>query len=185
MTRCHDEALTTVDSRAPRGDHPVRALRFALPALVFAAALGACGGDSTRVSGFGGVAPSARPTVETVLPLGTSGGAPTIILTEWKVAMVPTMRAGAFIFAITNSGTIPHELLIFESKLEPSAYPTQSSGGINEEGAGVALVSDGENIDPGGSQPRKITLKAGKYLFVCNIPGHFQQGMYTVVTLTP
>jgi len=120
-----------------------------------------------------------------VVVLPTFNGAPTIVLTEWKVAVASTMKAGAFDFAITNSGTIPHELLIFESKLDVAAYPTQSSGAIDEEGAGVALVSDGENIDPGGSQQRKITLKPGKYLFVCNIPGHFPQGMYTAVTLTP
>jgi uncharacterized cupredoxin-like copper-binding protein len=123
--------------------------------------------------------------VETVVPLATAGGAPTITLTEWKVAVASTMRAGTFNLAIKNSGSTPHELLIFESKLDALAYPTQSSGGINEEGAGVALVSDGANIDPGGSQKRTITLKPGRYLFVCNIPGHFQQGMYTLVTLTP
>jgi uncharacterized cupredoxin-like copper-binding protein len=163
----------------------VRPFRLFIAALACVAFVASCGGDSTRVSGFAGVAPSARPTAQTVVVLPTFNGAPTIALTEWKVAVASTMKAGAFTFAITNSGTTPHELLIFESKLDAAAYPTQSSGGIDEEGAGVALVSDGENIDPGGTQERKITLKPGKYLFVCNIPGHFQQGMYTVVTLTP
>lgn len=163
----------------------MRPLPLAIAALTCAAVVASCGGDSTRVSGFAGVAPSARPTATPVAVLASPGGAPAITLTEWKVTMSSTLRAGAFDFAITNSGTTPHELLIFASDLDPAAYPTQSSGGIDEEGPGVALVSDGENIDPGGSQQRKITLKPGKYLFVCNIPGHFQQGMYTVVTLTP
>ncbi len=45
-------------------------------------------------------------------------------------------------------------------------------------------MSDGDNILPGKSQDRKIDLsKPGTYLFVCNIPGHFKQGMYTYVTV--
>lgn len=95
------------------------------------------------------------------------------------------MKAGHVTFAITNAGAAPHELLVFSSKLEPAAYPTDSSGTILEEGAGITLVSDGENLDPGGSQPRTVDLTPGKYVFVCNIPGHFKQGMFTVVTVTP
>jgi uncharacterized cupredoxin-like copper-binding protein len=49
----------------------------------------------------------------------------------------------------------------------------------------VSLVSDGDNIDPGGTQTRSVDLKPGKDLFVCNIPGHFKQGMYEVVTVIP
>ena len=80
-------------------------------------------------------------------------------------------------------GTAPHELLVFKSDLDPSAYPTDAAGDIKEEGAGVTLTSDGENIDPAGSQARTIVLVPGKYVFVCNIPGHFKQGMFAVVTV--
>lgn len=91
------------------------------------------------------------------------------------------MKAGTSDLTITNSGTLPHELLVFKSDREPSAYPVDTAGDIKETGAGVSLVSDGENIDPGGSQTRTVDLSPGKYLFVCNIPGHFKQGMYEVV----
>ncbi len=46
------------------------------------------------------------------------------------------------------------------------------------------LVSDGENVEAGKSQSRAIDLAPGTYLFVCNIPGHFKAGMFTVVTVT-
>ena len=84
-----------------------------------------------------------------------------------------------------NNGTVPHELLIFKSDLAPAAYPTDTAGDVQEEGVGVTLVSDGENIDPGGSQARSVDLAPGTYLFLCNIPGHFEQGMFAVVTVTP
>jgi hypothetical protein len=73
------------------------------------------------------------------------------------------------------------------SKARATRPPTPPipAGNIIEEGAGVDLVSDGDNIDPGGSQVREVDLVPGKYLFVCNIPGHFKHGMYSVVIVTP
>ncbi len=51
---------------------------------------------------------------------------------------------------------------------------------------GITLVSDGDNIDPGGTQTRTVDLtQPGSYLFVCNIPGHFKAGMFSAVTVTP
>ena len=93
--------------------------------------------------------------------------------------------AGKVTFTITNGGAMLHELLVFRSDLAPAAYPTNKAGGINEEGAGIKLVSDGPNLDPGASQKRTVDLTPGKYLFVCNLPGHFREGMFTVVTVTP
>jgi uncharacterized cupredoxin-like copper-binding protein len=121
---------------------------------------------------------SLAPTAAIVVP-------PTIDLAEWTVDTASTLKAGTIKFKISNSGTIAHELLVFKSDLQPAAYPTNPAGGIVEEGGGVDLVSEGENIDPGGTQTRSVTLTPGTYLFVCNIPGHFKAGMFTVVTVTP
>ena len=86
----------------------------------------------------------------------------------------------------SDFGTIQHELLIFKSDLPPSAYPVDSNGHIIENGPGINLVNDGDNIDPGKTQTRTGDLtQPGTYLFVCNIPGHFKAGMFTVVTVTP
>jgi uncharacterized cupredoxin-like copper-binding protein len=95
------------------------------------------------------------------------------------------MKAGKVTFTIKNGGMMVHELLIFRSDLAPAAYPTNKAGGINEEAAGIKLLSDGDNLDPGASQTRTVDLTPGKYLFVCNLPGHFREGMFTVVTVTP
>jgi uncharacterized cupredoxin-like copper-binding protein len=108
-----------------------------------------------------------------------------ISLSEWKVVTAPTLKPGTVNFTITNVGTQPHELLVFKSDLAPSAYPTDAAGDIIEDGTGVTLVSDGENIDPAGSQERTVDLTPGTYLFVCNIPGHFKQGMSSIVTVAP
>ncbi len=129
------------------------------------------------------------PTDAAIVPGASNSAAPasgpTISLTEWKVVVGGTIKSGKTDFTITNIGVAPHELLVFKSNRAPSAYPTDAAGDIKEEGAGVALVSDGDNIPPGGSQTRTVDLAPGKYLFVCNIAGHFKQGMFVVVTVAP
>ncbi len=107
-------------------------------------------------------------------------------LSEWHIAAPTTIKAGSVILEAGNFGTIQHELLVFKSDLSPSAYPLDSKGDIVEDGPGITLVSDGDNIDPGKTQARTVDLtQPGTYLFVCNIPGHFRAGMYSVITVTP
>jgi len=164
LVGCADNSMWTF---SPNGG---RAPYHASQSAVSTNSVGA--GSSVPVVPSAGL-PSASPT------------GPTVSLLEWKVAVAGTLKSGAIDLAITNAGSIPHELLIFQSDLDPVAYPTDAAGNIVEEGAGVTLVSDGDNIDPGGSQLRSVDLMPGKYLFVCNIPGHFKAGMYTVVMLAP
>jgi uncharacterized cupredoxin-like copper-binding protein len=107
-------------------------------------------------------------------------------LSEWHVAVPSTIKAGTVNLEAANFGTIQHELLVFKSDLPPSDFPVDKNGNIVEDGPGITLVSDGDNIDPGKTQTRKVDLtQPGTYLFVCNIPGHFKAGMFSVVTVTP
>jgi uncharacterized cupredoxin-like copper-binding protein len=105
-------------------------------------------------------------------------------LAEYRVELPATrLTHGIKQLRISNDGTIDHELLVFRSDLAPAAYPLDK-GDINEEGPGVTKISDGEDVAPGASQRRSVDLsKPGTYLFVCNLPGHFAQGMYTTVTV--
>jgi len=107
-------------------------------------------------------------------------------LSEWHVAVPSTIKAGTVNLEVANFGTIQHELLVFKSDLPPSAFPVDANGNIIENGPGITLVSDGDNIDPGKTQTRTVDLtQPGTYLFACNIPGHFKAGMFSVVTVTP
>lgn len=130
-------------------------------------------------------APTASPVASVAAPSASPTSGATVSLTEWKVTVAGAIKSGKTDLTITNVGAAPHELLVFKSDLKPSAYPTDAAGDIKEKGAGVKLVSDGDNIDPAGTQTRTIDLAPGKYLFVCNIPGHFKQGMFSVVTVAP
>ena len=131
--------------------------------------------------------------VAVVVLAGCGGGGSTkadintITLSDFKIATgATTFKPGSYTFTIKNSGPSQHELLVFSTKLEPSAFPTDSSGDMQEDGTGVTKVSDGDNIDSGKSQTRTVDLTApGTYVFVCNLPAHFKAGMVTKITVAP
>lgn len=141
------------------------------------------------------LAPSAEATsAATALPGPESSGGPigvppagvAIYLSEWSVGLPTSLLAGQVNFAITNIGTIQHELLVFRTDLSPSAFPVDAKGNVVEDGPGITLVSRGSPIDPGATQKRVVDLThPGTYVFVCNMPGHFRTGMFRVVTVTP
>lgn len=176
----------------------MRPIRSTILAVVLVATAAACGSSATTPPQPTAAAALAQPTAAApaspaqasdspiaVTPAPTSPShTQTISLYEWKVIAATTLKAGKTTFTISNFGTIPHELLVFKSKLPLSSYPTDKAGDIVEDGAGITLLSDGENIDPAGAQVRAVDLTPGTYVFVCNIPAHFKQGMYAVVTVT-
>jgi uncharacterized cupredoxin-like copper-binding protein len=168
-------------------------IRLTVLLLVIAALATACAGagaasspqtsTAAPTSAQPSVAPTAAAIASTAPASASPAIAPTVDLTEWSVTVAGTIKAGKTRITSTNTGVAQHELLVFKSDLDPSAYPVDAAGNIKEEGAGVKLVSDGANIDPAGTQVRLLNLAPGKYLFLCNIPGHFKAGMFTVVTV--
>jgi len=110
---------------------------------------------------------------------------PRIVLTEFNVGLSTTTFApGKHAVVIANGGNVQHELLVFRSDMAPSAFPVDATGDIIEDGPGITILSDGPNIDPGKSQNRTIDLaKPGRYVFLCNLPGHFKSGMFAEVTV--
>jgi uncharacterized cupredoxin-like copper-binding protein len=169
--------------RAPRTVRLRRAGTAAGGVILVAAALSACGGSNAPPFVAAATVAAATPAATTAAPAVVT--AQRVALSEWKVDVPATMRAGQVTFDVTNAGAAVHELLVFRSTLTPAQYPRESSGAIAEDGAGITKVSDGDNLDPGKSQSRTVDLTVpGTYLFVCNLPAHFQQGMFTVVTVT-
>jgi len=169
-------------------------LRVALITVAIIGVAAGCGSAGSTSASQPSAAPvpsasaSSAPIAGASIAVAASASpatAPSIALTEWKVILTGTIKAGKTKVTIKDVGVAAHEFLVFKSDRDPSAYPVDKAGNIEEEGVGVTLISDGENIDPGGTQTRTIDLAPGTYLFVCNIPGHFKAGMFTIVTVTP
>lgn len=176
-------SLRPVPTRRPAPlAHGITLTRTALLRLVVLT--GTVGGLLAACGSSAVAQPTTSPTATST---ATAGGTHTldVRLSEWKVEMPTTLPAGHYVLHIVNVGAVEHELIVLrDDDLAPSQYP-QNADGLVEDAPGVVTVSDGDNVPPGGSQERTIDLtEPGKYLFVCNLPGHFRQGMYTVVEVT-
>lgn len=116
----------------------------------------------------------------------SSCGAPgpvTVTMSEYAFKLSqPNAKSGKVTFRIVNSGSIVHEMVVVQTDLAADKLPKGADGDVDEE----KLTAMGEqgDIDAGKSVDLTLDLPAGRYMLICNLPGHFQQGMYTDFTVT-
>jgi uncharacterized cupredoxin-like copper-binding protein len=167
------------------------AIALTLPALA------ACGGGGSSVSYTTAVnpepakraeptpspspSPTATPTPkETAAPAPANatevkGGKVAFDATEFKFDPdALTAKAGKVQVTLKNSGAAPHEIVFIKTKLDPGALQPGTDGRVSEKGS----VGEVPEIEGGATKSAAITFKPGNYIFVCNIPGHYQAGMH-------
>lgn len=138
-----------------RGGGPSRILAILIGALIVAAA---CGGGTAE--------PTEQPTL-------------TVELTDFALKADPgTAKAGHVVFAVRNRAAMAHELTVIRTDLAPDALPID--GGKAKEDGKVGGIS---NISAGVSRKLALELPAGHYDLICNVPGHYQLGMRTALTV--
>jgi uncharacterized cupredoxin-like copper-binding protein len=102
-----------------------------------------------------------------------------------------TAPHGTVSLRVTNFGVITHELLVLPlpAGQATGARPVGQDGTVAETGS-LGEVSRncadgaGDGIAPGASSWTTLTLPAGRYELVCNLPGHYAAGMYTELDVT-
>jgi uncharacterized cupredoxin-like copper-binding protein len=96
-----------------------------------------------------------------------------------------TARAGSVTITATNSGKLPHELVLAHTDAAPAKLPTLPDGSVDEAKLEAQGKAPGEIPEVAAGKSGKDTLKlpAGRYVMYCNIPGHYAAGMYgTLIT---
>ena len=98
-------------------------------------------------------------------------------------AMPDQAKAGVVTFKVTNNSkdTI-HEMIVMQLDKAGDALPyLKDENRVDEDKAGdKGEVSE---LDPGKSGSLTVDLKPGKYLLICNVPGHYASGMWTEFTV--
>ncbi|MCX6516904.1 MAG: sulfocyanin-like copper-binding protein [Actinobacteria bacterium] len=94
-------------------------------------------------------------------------------------------EAGEVIFAMANYGTLPHEFLVTKTSYDPGKIPLGSDLRFNEEDKGLSVVDEIPEWAVNESKVLKVTLEAGTYELLCNIEGHYGNGMHTSFTVVP
>lgn len=122
------------------------------------------------------------------LPMGLAYAAPGLDLAKATMgikALPSAVKAGEVTFSVKNdSKDTVHEMIVMylADPGKPLPY-LEAENRVDEDKAGdKGEVSE---LDPGKSGTLTVELKAGKYLLVCNAPGHFGAGMWTEFTVDP
>jgi uncharacterized cupredoxin-like copper-binding protein len=139
-------------------------MRLSLAILPIAALLG-CGGAATPSAGSSQAA----------------GGNVGVQEKEFTITLdKSTLAAGAVTFSITNGGTIAHEFVVIDTDTAADKLP-QVNGEVDEDS--LEAVDEVEDIAPGATASLPVTLAAGHYAVICNIPGHYAAGMHADITV--
>jgi len=108
-----------------------------------------------------------------------------VTVSDFKVEPAETSApAGELTFDITNDAEQTHEFVIFKTDRAPGALPVGGDGDVDEEGEGVEHIDEIEDITGGSTQSLTVSLDAGNYVFICNLPGHYDQGMHAAFTVS-
>lgn len=142
------------------------------------ALLGGCGSgnadatkDATRVETVAASPAPRSAVVAATLP---------VQLTEWSVLpATPSVRAGEVIMAVANLGQAPHDLVIVRSDAPLRELPMAGTR-VDEER--VTIVGRFQEFKSGVKE-KHFQLSSGRYLLICNIPAHYQQGMVAELTV--
>jgi uncharacterized cupredoxin-like copper-binding protein len=106
--------------------------------------------------------------------LDASSGKATLTSADYRFS-APEIdaRAGRLTLTLDNAGAIAHEFVLLRSSAAPSALKVAANGRVSES-ASVGEVSE---TKAGASATTTFDLKPGRYVYVCNIPGHYASGM--------
>jgi uncharacterized cupredoxin-like copper-binding protein len=150
-------------------------LRFRLPIVAAAVAalalsIGACGGGNDDKT------PASTATNAT-----TGSTTVNASLGEYFIKLdKSSVPSGTVRFDISNDGKIKHEFVVLKTNIAPGKLPLKN-GEANEEIA----ESPGEvpGIASGKKKTLDVVMKPGKYVLLCNLPGHYKAGQYTGISV--
>ena len=104
---------------------------------------------------------------------------PKATLSEFKIAVSSKSAGhGKVTFTVKNAGRFKHEMVVIKTSTKASKLKV-SGNEASEKGA----VGEVEDVAAGKSKKLTLTLAKGHYALICNIPGHYKNGMRTDFTV--
>jgi uncharacterized cupredoxin-like copper-binding protein/mono/diheme cytochrome c family protein len=122
------------------------------------------------------------PAATAAAPSGPVAGKMQVEEKEFSITLDQTsIAAGNIEFDVKNTGSIAHDIRIIKTDLAPDKLPV--AGGQVDE-TQVDVVGKIDTVAPGSTQTVNAQLTPGKYVIICNVPGHYQLGMRVGFTVT-
>jgi uncharacterized cupredoxin-like copper-binding protein len=95
------------------------------------------------------------------------------------------VKTGKITFAVENDSlSLVHEMLVVRVVSFDDTLPYDEEKARLYEDR-VADFGEVTELEPNQSGELAINLKPGKYLLVCNMPGHYKMKMYSDLVVTP
>lgn len=140
----------------------------AMACVLLIAATTSCGQDRNDAGG--------QATPHGSAPLG--GVAVNGTVREWRITLdVNKIKAGPIHFTTINVGTITHEFVVIRTDYPDGKIP-MAGARFNEDGAGVSSPGELGEFEPTVAKDTVLNLEPGHYQVVCNLPGHYHNGMH-------
>ena len=116
------------------------------------------------------------------LPITKTINVSTLDNMRFKFSDEPGLKAGDVVkFIVTNEGKVKHEFSIGDAKEQKSHAAMMSSmPNMKHEDGNTVTVNPGET--------REVIWQftaAAEVIFACNVPGHFEAGMFKKETVIP
>lgn len=103
-----------------------------------------------------------------------------VVLDEFNIVPAqPSAPSGSVTFSVQNDGAVAHELTVFRTDLAPDALPVSAATVDEDE---VDVVGTTPDFASGAGGELTVTLEAGAYVLVCQVPGHYGAGMHAAFT---
>ena len=130
-----------------------------------------------------------------VIGLVACGTATTVDVSVREFSIAPSVAsvpAGTVTFEVTNDGPNDvHEFVVVRTDLAADALPTDADGAVLEDGEGMEVIDEIEDLAVGASETLMLTLEAGSYVLICNIveeeegetEAHYAMGMRSAFTV--
>lgn len=106
----------------------------------------------------------------------------TVRLTNYRILpSVTSIVAGPVTFVVHNTDNVPHNFVVLRTNIASASLPVTGRHGRAQE---VGRVGGTPVFYTEQTERLTVNLSSGRYLLICNVPGHFQRGMVAVVRVS-
>ncbi len=155
-------------------NHRLRGVLAAIAVSAVVLVAVGCGNDNKNDST---AASTATTTTTAAAPSDTVG----VKASEMKFVLTSdTAPAGKVTFNAENVGKVDHEMVVIKTATLAADLPV-TDGKVSEEGS-IGEIGP-EELKVGATVSKSFDMKAGHYALICALPGHYQAGMYSDLTV--
>jgi uncharacterized cupredoxin-like copper-binding protein len=102
---------------------------------------------------------------------------------EWQIKLsTARVHAGKITFVVKDTGKLAHQFIVLRTSRPGKKLPLKGTQ-VNLALAGK-VMGKVLSLTPGKSAKETVTLAAGPYVLLCNLPAHYMSGQWAAFRVT-